>query len=268
MDSSELDLYERELARTVGPRAAHDRRMEMESHLLADVAARMEFGIPEAEANAQAFAALGDLRAAAHEERPSSPNLLIAAAVPGASALMLASWFVPGLTSGAPRRGLTLLMAAWILSAAVGFWRARGKEPGTAIERLLALVPALLTSVLYLPILMPSLPLPPGSTNWLNEVLFFGTIFSAAVLALSAGAVHRRVTWTTGLLCGTAIFVAQTVGVHLMLAQDGAHPSYPLDATLGTWLVFTLPLLLLSGLSAGLANLATRGAARLRSAER
>lgn len=69
--SSELDAYEREAATRIGALAAHGARREMESHLDADFAARIEFGIPAEKAREQSLAAIGDLGSIARREEPA-----------------------------------------------------------------------------------------------------------------------------------------------------------------------------------------------------
>ncbi len=237
---AELDLYEREAAWRVGAFAAREARREMGAHLAAEYEARLEMGVSPEEARGQTLRAMGDLRGAARAEDRSLGRLFALSAVWGASLLMLGSWFVPVLSEGGARLACTLWAAGWTVTGAVAGTRGGPLRWG-GVERALAVLPAVLTFLAYVPGLGLSLP------GW----LIFGAIPSAAVLALAAGVRAGRTAWGACLLGGGAIFFAQSAGVELSAWRDGAHIGYPLDVTVGTWLAFTLPLLVVSALGAG-----------------
>ena len=113
----ELDLYEREAALHVGAFAAGEMRREMRAHLAADVASRVEMGVPEGEAEAQALAALGDLRAAARaERREPSPRLLVLAPV-----LFYLAFFVPQKVELSPLLNAShVLYVPWLVATVAG----------------------------------------------------------------------------------------------------------------------------------------------------
>ena len=77
----ELEAYEREAAKRLGPSAAHEARREMEAHLAADLAARLEMGTPPESAREQALAAFGDPRRIARAE-PKDPSDVALALAP------------------------------------------------------------------------------------------------------------------------------------------------------------------------------------------
>ena len=125
----ELDRYERDLAVRVGPALARERRRELEAHLAADLAARIEGGVPEPEARTQALAALGSLDALARAEplRPETLGRILLFAAPwfAATAWFLPQWIV--MRSGVPMVPMTeALVVAYAACVIAGSFRAHG----------------------------------------------------------------------------------------------------------------------------------------------
>lgn len=92
--AAELDRYERELAPRVGTFAASEARRELAAHVEADLAARLELGVPESEAYAQALASLGDLMSIARAER-RGPQLVAEIVLLLAPLFLAIEWYLP-----------------------------------------------------------------------------------------------------------------------------------------------------------------------------
>lgn len=119
MFEKELDRYEADLRTRVGARASHEARSEMAAHLQADVAARLELGVPPEDAQTQALAALGDLRTVARAERSAFRG--DAKALLGAPSLLAVEWFLPQALPITTHGVLVLSALLWIaFSAARG----------------------------------------------------------------------------------------------------------------------------------------------------
>lgn len=263
---TELDRYERVMERRVGVTAAFDARREMEAHLDADFHARLEAGLSFDAARRGALAALGDLETVAAVEPAPTVPLWLSLALPGSTTLMAGSWFVVGLNAGTPRLVLTVMAAVWMVAA---FFVARkGEARRSPALWTAALLPALFALAAYLPIFSAPIVDPAQPIRRISELLLVVAILAATGLSVGVGAVRRRADWTLVGAMGTAIFLAQTAGVEISVRASGAHPSYPFDVTLGTWVAFTLPLLILSAVAGAAATAIGRGLASVREAAR